>query len=192
MKRIITLVSLLFLCGYSHSYAQELNGYSGAKFLVEGGIEFGGDELLKVFFDNGNDQTMYAGQGGYLAVGGEFNFKSIPAFMIRGTVGYKYVTTAANNANIRLTRIPINLVGYYKINEDFRIGAGPTTHQLIRFKGDGFVPDADFTSGLGGRFEFGWRWAALTYTALNYKNEYDYSFSASSIGLSLSFTFPQD
>ena len=192
MKRIITLVSLLVLCGYSHCYAQELTGYDGAKFLVEAGGEFGGEEILTVYFEEGGDQKMRAGQGGYAAVGGEFHFKDLKSFMLRGTVGFKYVTTAADNANIRLTRIPVNLLGYYKINEDFRLGAGLTTHQLIRFKGDGFVPDADLTSGLGGRFEFGWRWVALTYTAINYKNEFDYSFSANSIGVAFSFTFPQN
>ncbi|MAW94076.1 MAG: hypothetical protein CMF36_07115 [Leeuwenhoekiella sp.] len=177
---------------YSSLNAQQITTSGGAKFLIEAGGEFGGDEILTVYFEDGDDQKMHAGQGGYVAVGGEFHFRNLRAFMMRGTVGYKYVTTAADNANIKLTRIPINLLGYYRINDDFRLGAGLTTHQLIRFKGDGFVPDADLSSSLGGRFEFGWRWVALTYTAINYKNEFDYSFSANSIGLAISFTFPQD
>ncbi|PHR97958.1 MAG: hypothetical protein COA80_06325 [Leeuwenhoekiella sp.] len=192
MKSIFTLLSFLFLTNYGSLSAQQITAPGGAKFLIEAGGEFGGEEILTVYFEEGGDQKMRAGQGGYVAVGGEFHFKDLKSFMLRGSVGFKYVTTAADNANIRLTRFPINLLGYYKINEDFRLGAGLTTHPLIRFKGDGFVPDADLSSGLGGRFEFGWRWVALTYTAINYKNEFDYSFSANSIGVAFSFTFPQN
>jgi hypothetical protein len=99
-----------------------------AKFLIEGGIDYGGDEILQVFFTNGEDQTMRAGQGGFIAVGGQLEIANVKQLMLRATIGLKYNTTAAENANIRLTRLPVTLTPFWKINNDFRMGVGLTTH----------------------------------------------------------------
>ncbi|MCU0387886.1 MAG: hypothetical protein MUE71_04710, partial [Chitinophagaceae bacterium] len=123
-------------------------------------------------------------------VGGEFQFANVKQLMLRTSIGINYNTTAADNANIRLTRFPVHLTPFWKINDDFRLGVGITTHLGPTLKGDGFIDDVDFTSTAGARFEFGFRWIALTYTAINYKDEAGQSFSAGSIGACLSFTFP--
>lgn len=161
-----------------------------AKFLVEAGVEYGGDEILQVFFTNGEDQTMRAGQGGTIAVGGEFQFSQVKQLMLRTSIGLKYNTTAADNANIRLVRFPFHFTPFYKINNDFRLGVGVTTHLNPNLKGDGFLADIAYKSSVGPRFEFGYKWIALTYTALKYKDEKGESFSANSFGASVSFTFP--
>lgn len=161
-----------------------------AKVLLEGGIEFGGDEILEVIFTNGGEQTIQAGQGGFIAVGGQFQFPKVKPLMIRTSIGIKYVTTAADNANIRLTRWPIYVSGYWLVTDDIRVGVGAITQQAVRFKGDGFVPDLDLSSNIGPRFELGYKWIALTYSALNYLTEADESVNASSIGIALSFALP--
>jgi len=187
---------LLFVLGFALLFisimgtAQQTEKPLIAKFLIEGGIEYGGDEIMEVFFTNGEDQTMLAGQGGYIAVGGELQFAKVKQFMLRTSIGIKYNTTAAENANIRLTRLPVHLTPFWRINDDFRLGVGVTTHMNAKLKGDGFVSDVDFTSSVGPRFEFGYKWIALTYTAINYEDEVGQSFSASSIGASVSFTLP--
>lgn len=188
-KRLLIIPFILSLI-LTDVLSQQSDSPIVAKFLIEGGIEYGGDEILKVFFTNGEDQTMKAGQGGYLAVGGQLHFAKIKPLLLRATVGVKYNTTAAENANIRFTRFPITLIPYWKINEDIRLGIGISTHQNIRLKGDGFVPDVDFTGSIGTRVEFGYKWVALTYTSINYKDELNTSVSANSIGMSVSFTFP--
>lgn len=189
MNKSIILIIVVSLISVS-IFAQKTEN-SFAKFLIEGGIEYGGDELLEVFFTNGGNQTMKAGQGGYIAVGGEFQFPSVEKILIRTTIGIKYNTTAADNANIRLTRVPINLIGYLKVTEDIRVGGGVSVHQNVQFKGDDFVADVEFTSKIGPRFEIGYKWVALTYTSVNYTAATDDKFSASSLGLSVSFTFPK-
>jgi hypothetical protein len=190
MNKLIFTLQLGFLLISFNAFSQQSTSPIIAKFVIEGGIEYGGDEILKVTFTNGEDQTMRAGQGGYIAVGGQFEFSEVEKLMIRTTIGFKYNTTAADDANIRLTRIPLTLIPYWKINEDFRFGVGITSHQSVKFKGDGFAPDVDFKSSLGPRVEFGYKWIALTYTAVNYKTPAEESFSASSVGLSVSFAFP--
>lgn len=172
------------------AHSQEIKNPLIAKFLIEGGGEFGGDEILTVFFTDGGDQKMRAGQGGFLGLGGQFEFQETKNFMLRASIGIKYTTTAADNANIRLTRFPINLMPYWIIKEDFRLGVGITSHQNVRFKGDGFVEDINFKGTLGTRFEVGYKWVAVTYTILDYKSEMVEKISANSVGLSLSHVFP--
>ena len=189
IQRLAGVLMLSLLLSATQLFAQQAGRPLTAKFLVEGGIEFGGDEILQVFFTNGEDQTMRAGQGGLVAVGGELQFGNLKQLMLRTSIGIKYNTTAADNANIRLTRFPVHLTPFWKINDDFRFGVGITTHLSPRLKGDGFVDDVDFTSSAGPRFEFGYKWIALTYTSVNYKVAGE-TFSAGSFGACLSFTFP--
>ena len=188
------LILPVFLFLFSVNFFAQDNLNTGkpisAKFLVEAGINYGGDEILEVFFTNGENQKMRAGQGGFIALGGEFQFSKIEPLALRATLGFKYNTTAADDANIKLTRVPINIVAFWKLNEDFRIGVGGTTHQNVSFDGDGFFSDVDFTSSFGPRFELGYKWFAITYEIINYKDEMNLEISANSIGLSASFTFP--
>jgi hypothetical protein len=191
-KSVILICGLIGLFWGHHTWAQDTPKGIIPKFLLEGGVEYGGDKLLEVLFTNGSTQTIRAGQGGYIALGGQLEFGKIKNLMFRATIGIKYNTTAADNANIRLTRIPINGLVYWKINQGFRLGAGISTHQSIRFRGDGFFPDANLKSNLGTRLEFGYKWVAITYTAIRYKGEFGQSVSASSIGAAISFAFPNN
>ena len=109
--------------------------------------------------------------------------------MIRASIGVKYNTTAAENLNIYVLRFPINVMPFLQFNK-FRIGAGITSHQGARFKGDGGLPDVDFTSPIGARVEIGYSWFAVTYTAVDYETPLGESFDASSFGMSFSFTLP--
>lgn len=191
MKQTFIAIYLSLLLVTLGAHGQDVEQTKNTRFLVDAGLEYGGDEFLEVFFTNGEDQTMRAGQGGYLAIGGQFEFASIESLMIRTYIGIKYNTTAADNANIRLTRLPFVFMPYWKINDDFRLGVGATKHLNVKFKGDGFVPDENWTSTWGTRFEFGYRWVALTYTSVKYETEFE-DLSANSLGLSFSFVLPQD
>ncbi len=122
MQRIIYFLFLVLFLPATKVFAQQPEKPVTAKFLVEAGIEYGGDEILQVFFTNGEDQTMRAGQGGYIAVGGDFQFSNVKQLMLRTSIGIKYNTTAADNANIRLTRFPVHLTPFWKINNDFQVG----------------------------------------------------------------------
>src|SRR5690349_25046459 len=75
---------------------------SGAKlgFLVEGDLEYGGDDIVTVSFKDGSKQDIKAGQGGTVAIGGYFKPEASSPFSVRATLGYKFVRTAAKNADI--------------------------------------------------------------------------------------------
>ena len=190
MKQAFAVIALILISNIL-AFAQDTEDSFQAKLAIEAGVEFGGDEILQVFFTSGEDQTIDAGQGGFISAGGQFHLPSVPVYLAT-TLGVKYTTTAASNANIRFLRFPLNVMGYYKFMDGFRVGAGGNTHLGVNLKGDGFVPDTDYTSNFGPRFEIGYKWIAATYSILEFTDESDNKYSASSFGVLLSFTIPSD
>jgi hypothetical protein len=146
-----------------------------------GGIEFGGDKVAEVYFTNGADQSVNAGQGG--SVLAALDYAIGKSFRIRTVAGYKYVTTAANNANIRLTRLPIQISGIVNLDKNWWLSAGFTTQQGIRFKGDGFLDDLNLTTNGGPIFGLGYNSFYISYTGMKYKDNLQYEYNASSVGL---------
>jgi len=157
-------------------------------FALDLSIEYGGDEVAETFFTNGESQKMLAGQGGTLAIGGIFRPRAASPFSLRGTVGIKYVTTAADNADIKMTRIPLEFVGSYGFPNGARVGAGLVHHASIRFDADGLGPNVDFDPATGATLEVGYKAIALTYTIMNYRDELGNDFNAGNFGLQLLWT----
>ena len=108
---------------------------------------------------------------------------------LRGTVGYKYLTTKATNVSITLTRVPVELMGTVEVANDVRVGAGVVRHMAVRFDGGGLGPDMDFDDANGLTAEVGWRWLALSYTLMNYTDQQGNDYDASNGGLSVIGTF---
>jgi hypothetical protein len=159
-----------------------------AALVLELAAEFGGDPIVEVLFLDGTSQDVNAGQGVTGAVGGIVRPSASSPLGLRGTVGFKYVTTAADNAHIRLTRVPIELLATYDLPRDFWIGGGVVHHTAIEFKGDGLGPDASFDDATGATAEVGWKWVALTFTGMQYTGPSGEEFDASSVGVSFTYT----
>lgn len=151
-------------------------------FVLDAGVEYGGEHIATTYFDNGSEQKMLAGQGGTVALGVELRPNLGSPLSLRATVGYKFVLTAADNANIRLTRIPVEVVASYDVMRDFRVGVGYVRHLAVKYSGDGFAEDMELKDANGATVELGWRWLALTYTAMRYEDEFGDRFDASSVG----------
>lgn len=157
-------------------------------WVFDGTLEMGGDMLLELTFTDGSKQKIYTGQGGTISFGAEARPSGMPNLGIRGLAGFKFTSTAADDANIMFTRIPIEVVASYYLPRDVRIGAGLAYHTAVKFNGDGFVSDVNFDPAAGATVELGWKWAALTYTAMEYQANGG-SIDASAIGLSFSWVF---
>lgn len=146
--------------------------------------EFGGDEVAKLYFTDNSTQSVNAGQGVTLDVGGHYRpYQSALDFV--GTVGYKYVTTKASNATITLTRTVFEFRADYWLNRDVWIGAGPVMHTGIKLNSGGFAQNLGFDNATGVTAKFGWNLLALSYTAMKYKDEFGTTYSANNFGLSL-------
>lgn len=157
-------------------------------WVLEGAVEMGGSRVAETTFTDGNTQTMQAGQGGTFAVGAEVRPRAGSLYSLRGTIGWKFVTTAATNSSIGLTRVPIEVVGSYALNDNWRLGAGFVRHSAIEFDAGGFGPDVSFDDANGATVEVAWRWVAFTYTAMDYTDEFGNTFNASSGGVSFVWT----
>jgi hypothetical protein len=187
-----TLLLLFFFASFCHSFAQESGKkVSPVRLLIKGAMEFGGDKVAEVYFTNGETQSVRAGQGVSIAVGGEFQIPSVEKLLFHTTVGYKYVTTQADNAHIRLTRVPIHVTANWLLTKKLRLGAGMATHQAIRFKADGLGEDIRFAGATGPTFEVAYSGIGLTYTAMTYKDQDKHSYSANAIGLAFTITIPK-
>lgn len=192
MRTKLSISLFLFVClSSSYTYAQSENKTRSFRALVDLTAEFGGDAVAEVYFTNGDDQKVKAGQGLSIAIGGEFTFPKIEKLKIRGWIGYKYLTTQADNANITLTRVPINLSASWMITKDIRIGTGLAMQTGIKFKADGLGDDINFDNANGPLFELGWRWISLRYTLMNYKDDMGETYNANALGISLNFVFPK-
>lgn len=180
-KNLLSFAIFAVLAGNSH--ASE-NGFG---VQLEGALEGGGDDYGTVYFTDGGSKDISVGQGVTLAVGGHYRPNERLDFV--GTVGYKFVTTAAENADIGIDRTILKLEGRYSLGSDFWLGAGVTQHTNIQFSGDGFAPDSDFDDATGALISLGWKWAALTYTDISYTDENRHEYDASNIGLMVSAGF---
>lgn len=191
MKKIKPIFLFLFLSGavLSLQAQTKTNNPKPLRFLLGGALEFGGDNLAEVYFTDGSTQTMNAGQGGTLFAGGQLRLTKNEKLFLRGSIGIKYLTTKADNAHIRLTRIPLALSVNYLPVKKLRLATGIVTHQAINLKFDGVGQDAKFTSVPGLQFEAGYGVFALSYTAMTYKDASNASYRANAIGLTISGVF---
>lgn len=156
-------------------------------FVVAAAGEFGGDPVATVEFTDGTDQDVNSGQGVTVAVGGEFRPSYNSPLALRATVGYKYVTTAASNIDITLTRIPVEVLGAYEFDGGFWAGAGVVHQSGISFKVDD--ESFDFEPATGPVVKVGWRWVSASYTSMNYTDEEGNDYDASAFGIAFSHTF---
>lgn len=186
-----TLFFILFLSFFSQSYSQEpTKKTSPVRFLIGGALELGGDKVAEIYFTNGEKQGVRAGQGISIGVGGQLQIPGAEKFLLRSTVGFKYVTTAADNVHVRLTRVPIVVSGNYMATPKLRLGAGLSMHRSIRFKTDGLGDDYNLQPASGPIFEIAYAGVGLTYTAMKYKDQENNSYSANAIGISYSIALP--
>lgn len=172
-----------FLFSHSLSAQDKTKGFS---FSLGGALELGGDKVAQVYFTNGEDQSVNAGQGGSILAGLDYTFNK--SFGLRAVLGYKYVTTAATNANITLTRFPMRLSGVVHFTPKWWASAGFATQQRIVFKGDGILDNFKLSTSGGPHIELGYNQLFLSYTGMKYKDNQNGVYDASCFGLG--FLFP--
>jgi hypothetical protein len=192
----LTLLALLIFASFSYLSAQEgekpeaVKKSSPLRFMVAAAAEFGGDGVATIYFNDGSEQTMHAGQGVTLSLGGQLKFASLEQLLLRATVGFKYLTTKAENVHIRLTRIPLHLTASWMATKKLRFGAGLVTHRNIRFNTDGLSGNYKFPPAAGPIFEASYAGIGLSYTIMKYKDELDNSYSANAFGITFSYVIP--
>jgi hypothetical protein len=156
--------------------------------VLESAAEFGGDNLVDVYFRHGGTQHITAGNGVTLGGGIHYRPVSLP-IDFAATVGYKFVRTSAYNTDLGVNRAVIKLTGTFALGNHFWMTAGPVWHTAIRLNGDGYIPDVNFDDAVGGMVGFGWRWIGVSYTNIKYRGPFFGSVDASNGGISFAWKF---
>jgi opacity protein-like surface antigen len=147
MKKLLAAAALTFGAAMS-AHAADVG--SGFRFLVGAGLTFGGDTLITVPFTDGSHEDVKAGGIVHLYGGGEFRLGDQVA--LQATIGYHVNdTSAASNGSVRFTRIPVDLLAVYQLNDTIRLGVGAQFVSGAELKGSGVASNinAKFDSTTG-------------------------------------------
>jgi len=130
--------------------AQAADSATPFHVVLGAGLTFGGDTLITVPFTDGSQDSLKAGGLVHLYGGGEYRFND--QFAVQATVGYHINDTrAASNGSVRFTRVPVDLLGLFGVNEKVRLGAGAQFVSGPELKGSGVASNVsqkyDSTTG---------------------------------------------
>ena len=187
MKRFVCVAALVAALMSATPAALAAEPARRGGFIGQLDLDFGGDDLATLSFTNGESQNVKAGQGVAFGIGGYFRPAESVPFELQGILGYKVVFTAADNADIKVTRTMLQLNGIYRFANDWYAGGGYTMHMSPELDGDGFFEDIEFDDANGFTVEFGWKWVGLHYTKIEYSSPGYEDADASHIGIRFTY-----
>jgi hypothetical protein len=106
----------------------------------------GNNKLATLVYTDGTTSSVHAGGLGYLYGGAELHPVGAP-FALRGTVGFHWDTTGANNGNATFSRIPVEVVGMFEPIERIRFGAGVRYDSSVHMSASGAANGAGMHQG---------------------------------------------
>jgi hypothetical protein len=101
--------------------AQAPAGPSAVRAVFGVAVTSGGDTLVSVSYTDGSSQNIKSGGLLHLFGGAEFDLGSM---VVQTTLGYHVDDTNATNASVRFVRYPLELLGFWKAGEAWRVGGG--------------------------------------------------------------------
>lgn len=141
--------------------------------FVEAAVGAGGDAIAELLYDDGETRDMHSGQGGMVAVGARLRpLATLPVSAI-ASLGYKVVFEPSENANVRLSRIPVTLGLRGEGGPSLWAEASVVRHLGTTLHGDGFFPDESYKSSTGAVLAAGWKGVGAHYTTIRYTSERD-------------------
>jgi hypothetical protein len=100
---------------------------SSVRPLLGGGLTVGGDTMVDVTFVNEAGQPLDSAQvkaGQLLQVYGGLEYQPVSRFSLQATLGYHWHNAEGADGQGKFSRYPVELLGHYHFNENWRIGAG--------------------------------------------------------------------
>ena len=149
------------------------------RFVAGIGLTNGGKTLINAQFTDGTTEKVTSGGLVHLYAGGEYSFT--PQIAVQANVGYHvHDTSPATNGSLTFSRVPVELLGYYRITDNVRLGGGARFISNAKLKGSGVASDIDvkFKSTTGAVIEAEYLFTRnvglkLRYVAEKYKAEGD-------------------
>jgi hypothetical protein len=137
------LIACLFA---SSAFAQ------GSPWQFTGGILLseGGDRLFTGKYTDGTKIDITA--GGTLALNFGLYRNIGSAFDLQTTLGIHTAGTLGTNGNASFTRFPLEVMGFYQLNDDYRLGAGARKSLSAKLGTSGvatYQPSLEFNASVG-------------------------------------------
>lgn len=115
-KQLLAAIALGAAVG-AHAEGRPVTGFVG--IAVTGG----GDTLAHVTYTNGDTKDIKS--GGLVDIKGGIEYRAPDSpFAVQASLGYHVDRTAASNGDVRFTRYPLELLGFWSAQPNFRIGGG--------------------------------------------------------------------
>ena len=195
MKKYVLGAALTLAAAFNVHAADAASPF---KFLVGAGLTFGGDTLATVTLSNAfGDEDQDIKAGGLVHLYGGVEYRIGTQVSLQATVGYHVDNSSGSNASLRFSRVPVDLLAYYHVNEKFRLGGGMQIANGPELKGSGDFSDirVEFDNSTGavveGEYLFSPHFGAkLRYVNHNYKvKNTNTEFDGSHVGLMLNYYF---
>jgi opacity protein-like surface antigen len=93
----------------------------GFRPVFGGSVTGGGETLVTVFYADGSTQKIRSGGLVHVFAGMEYDGDG---FVVQANIGYHVDDTNARNGSVRFSRVPVELLGFWKATEQIRLGIG--------------------------------------------------------------------
>jgi len=113
----------------------------------------GGKTLATVIYDDGSKNRIKAGGQVGLFAGVEYRETADAPLTLQATLGYHFDRISAANGSVTFSRLPLEFLGFWNVDPQFRIGAGlrKATSGKVRTSGQASneIPDYNVRSSVG-------------------------------------------
>ncbi len=106
----------------------------------------GGDTISSFRFSDGASQNLKAGSGVVFA--GGINYRVHNDWSVVASIGYQVDRASATNGDAKMERVPLEVGGFYHINDQFRVGAALRKASNVKYTSSGaaYSGNYDFES----------------------------------------------
>lgn len=114
-------------CCLALATSAQAGSESSVRPLLGGGVTAGGDTVVNVTFLNEAGQSLDTSRvkaGQLLQVYGGLEYQPVSRFSLQATMGYHWHNTEGADGQAKFSRYPVELLGQFHINENWRVGAG--------------------------------------------------------------------
>ena len=123
MKKTLLAFAFPFVFATSaHAQTANANGINPLRFMLGIGLTVGGENVATVQYTDNTTNNISAGTGVQMMAGVDYRISD--DFSMQANVGYHGRFAQGSNGNASFDRYPIELLGYYHLNNKWRVGGG--------------------------------------------------------------------
>jgi len=113
----------------------------------------GGKTLVGIEYSNGSVDRVKSGGQMDVFAGVEYRETADAPLTLQATVGYHFDRTSADNGSVTFSRVPFEVLGFWNVDPQFRVGVGLRKATNAKFRTTGqatyFLPDFNMRSTVG-------------------------------------------